>query len=139
MAASSRTMQNLHSCSGSSLFIWKAARSFRDMLNRFVIKHLEDIRHVRMALHHLLDNGLYIKAEKWKISDGMEEFSRKMENSQQLYRSMGYYYGRKKISEWQELRWFLISANCYLHIFWGYSSVAAPLTNLMKGKLYKRF
>lgn len=120
---------------------------FRDILNHYVIAYIDDIlifskthelhiQHVKDVLSRLLANQLYVKAEKcefhvastnflgYKIShQGVEMDIKKVE----------------AVTEWphpvtvKELQRFLGFANFYRRFIRNYSSIAAPLTSLLKG------
>ena len=117
----------------------------RDMLNVFVVVYLDDIlifspnetehvqhvQHVRLVLRRLLENRLYIKAEKCEFHSPSVEF-------------LGFVLEKgviranpKKVStviEWpqpadrKQLRRFLGFANYYRRFIRGYSRIAAPLS-----------
>lgn len=117
------------------------------MLNRFVVVYLDDIliysssllahiAHVKSILHRLLDHELYVKAKKYDfhkpeilflgcrigpLGVNMEEIK------------------VTAVSEWSEpdsvkqLQQFLGFTNVYLCFIQGFSFVAAPLTDMLKG------
>ena len=116
----------------------------RDMLNQFVYVYLDDIlifsrnqeehdRHVRRVLQRLLENKLFVKAEKCEFSVPSVSF-------------LGYILGRGQLAPdpakieavraWQrpgtrkQLQQFLGFANFYRRFIRNYSKVAAPLTQL---------
>uniref|UniRef100_A0A3P9I2H4 Reverse transcriptase domain-containing protein n=1 Tax=Oryzias latipes TaxID=8090 RepID=A0A3P9I2H4_ORYLA len=116
----------------------------RDFLNRFVFVYLDDIliysdnltqheQHVRQVLTRLLENQLFVKAEKCEFHVDSVQF-------------LGYIIeaGRIKpdpskieaVSSWEppinrkKLQQFLGFANFYRRFIRNYSSIAAPLTRL---------
>ncbi|KAI2659768.1 Transposon Tf2-6 polyprotein [Labeo rohita] len=121
---------------------------FRDLLNKYVIAYIDDILiysksevehvdHVRTVLSRLLENQLYIKAEKCEFHVKQTSF-------------LGYNISHegvkmdetkvKAVTEWpqpntvKELQRFLGFANFYRRFIRNYSMVSAPLTTLLKGK-----
>ena len=121
----------------------------RDMLNRSVFVYIDDILifsrsveehrvHVRQVLQRLLENRLYVKAEKRVFHVPSVSF-------------LGYIIGQGQISmdpskvsavaEWpspptrKRLQQFLGFANFYRRFIRGYSQVAAPLTALTSIKI----
>ncbi|KAL0146463.1 hypothetical protein M9458_058231 [Cirrhinus mrigala] len=120
----------------------------KDFLNKFVIAYIDDIliyskseaehiNHVRTVLSRLLENQLYVKAEKCEFHVNQTSF-------------LGYYISHQVIkmdtakvqavTEWpqpttiKELQRFLGFANFYRRFIRNYSTVASPLTSLLKGK-----
>jgi hypothetical protein len=116
----------------------------RDMLNKFVFVYLDDIlifsrtlsehtRHVQLVLRRLLENSLYVKAEKCEFHAQTVSF-------------LGYIVAEGNIqmdpakvsavTSWpvpgnrKKLQQFLGFANFYRKFIRNYSSVAAPLTAL---------
>ncbi len=121
---------------------------FRDILNCYVIAYIDDILiysktreqhilHVRNVLSRLLANHLYVKAEKCEFHVSSTTF-------------LGYRISPKGVEmdtgkvdavmEWprpttvKELQRFLGFANFYRRFIRNYSSIAAPLTSLLRGK-----
>ncbi|KAL0173711.1 hypothetical protein M9458_029679 [Cirrhinus mrigala] len=121
---------------------------FRDILNRFVIAYLDDIliysktetehiEHVKIVLSRLLENQLFVKAEKCEFHVKQTTF-------------LGYNISHqgvemddskiKAVTSWpqpstvKELQRFLGFANFYWRFIRNYSIIAAPLTSLLKGK-----
>ncbi|TKS65685.1 Retrovirus-related Pol polyprotein [Collichthys lucidus] len=119
-----------------------------DMLNRFVFVYLDDILifsktlsehvlHVQSVLHRLLENSLYVKAEKCEFHARTTSF-------------LGFIVAEGRIqmdpakvsavSSWpipesrKKLQQFLGFANFYRRFIRGYSVVAAPLTSLTSTK-----
>ena len=120
-----------------------------DMINRFAFVYLDDIfifstnpeehkTHVRLVLQRLLENRLFVKAEKCEFSCTKTNF-------------LGYVISTgnvgmdpekvKAVEEWptptdhRGLQRFLGFANYYRQFIRNYSSVAAPLTRLTSNKL----
>ncbi|KAI2645252.1 Transposon Tf2-6 polyprotein [Labeo rohita] len=121
---------------------------FKDLLNKYVIAYIDDILvyskteeehvdHVRTVLSRLLQNQLYVKAEKCEFHVHQTSF-------------LGYHISHQgvkmditkiqAVTEWprpttvKELQRFLGFANFYRRFIRNYSMVAAPLTSLLKGK-----
>ncbi|KAK3515182.1 hypothetical protein QTP70_009592 [Hemibagrus guttatus] len=121
---------------------------FRDILNKYVVAYIDDILiyskseeehqgHVRTVLTRLLENQLYVKAEKCEFHVQRTSFLGYNVSCQ------GVEMGNSKITavtEWprpttvKELQRFLGFANFYRHFIRNYSITAAPLTSLLKGK-----
>ncbi|KAI2653818.1 Transposon Tf2-6 polyprotein [Labeo rohita] len=120
---------------------------FRDMLNRWVIVYIDDIlifsdtleshiQHVRAVLQRLIDHQLYAKFEKCEFHRTVTSF-------------LGYIIGSEGVAmddkkvqavlNWppptsvKELQRFLGFANFYRRFIRNFSSVAAPLTSLLRG------
>ncbi len=120
----------------------------RDMLNRFVFVYLDDIlifskshedhvKHVRLVLQRLLENKLFVRAEKCEFHVSTVSF-------------LGYVVERgqlkpdpekvKAVAEWpvpatrKQLQRFLGFANFYRRFICDYSRTAAPLTQLTSVK-----
>uniref|UniRef100_A0A674PMU1 Gypsy retrotransposon integrase-like protein 1 n=1 Tax=Takifugu rubripes TaxID=31033 RepID=A0A674PMU1_TAKRU len=116
----------------------------RDMLNKFIFVYLDDIlifseseeehvQHVRLVLQRLLENRLFVKAEKCDFHTTSISF-------------LGFVVARGQLSpdpakvravmEWptpssrRQLQQFLGFANFYRRFIRDYSKVAAPLTRL---------
>ncbi|KAK3533208.1 hypothetical protein QTP70_013610 [Hemibagrus guttatus] len=121
---------------------------FRDLLGRGVIAYIDDIlvystsmeehvRQVREVLARLQRFRLFVKLEKCEFSRTTVSFlgyvisPRGVEMDTNKVRA---------VSEWpapttiKELQWFLGFANFYRRFIRSYSSVAAPLTSLLRGK-----
>ncbi|KAK3511603.1 hypothetical protein QTP70_011262 [Hemibagrus guttatus] len=121
---------------------------FRDIMNKYVVAYIDDIliyskseeehqSHVRTVLTRLLENQLYVKAEKCEFHVQRTSFlgynvsyqGVEMDNSK-----------IKAVTEWprpttvKELQRFLGFANFYRRFIRNYSITAAPLTSLLKGK-----
>ena len=121
----------------------------RDMLDRFVFVYLDDIlifsktkeehvHHVQAVLQRLLENSLFVKAEKCEFHSSSVSF-------------LGYVIGKGNISmdsakvsavtAWRipdsrkQLQHFLGFANFYRRFIRGYSTVAAPLTAFTSSKV----
>eukprot|EP00066_Takifugu_rubripes_P011978 XP_011601244.1 PREDICTED: uncharacterized protein LOC105416325 [Takifugu rubripes] len=116
----------------------------RDMLNKFIFVYLDDIlifseseeehvQHVRLVLQRLMENRLFVKAEKCEFHTTSISF-------------LGFVVARGQLSpdpakvravmEWptpssrRQLQQFLGFANFYRRFIRDYSKVAAPLTRL---------
>ncbi|KAK3563887.1 hypothetical protein QTP86_004832 [Hemibagrus guttatus] len=121
---------------------------FRDLLGRGVIAYIDDIlvystsmedhvRQVREVLARLQRHHLFVKLEKCDFHRTTVAFlgyvisPRGVEMNTNKVRA---------VSEWpapatiKELQWFLGFANFYRRFIRSYSSVAAPLTSLLRGK-----
>ncbi len=121
----------------------------RDMLNKHVFVYLDDIlifsrtkedhiHHVQAVLQRLLENSLFVKAEKCEFHVPSVSF-------------LGYIIGQGSIhmdpakvsavtawpvpDSWKQLQRFLGFANFYHRFIRGYSTVAAPLTDLTSSKI----
>ena len=116
----------------------------RDMLNTFVVVYLDDIlvfsrsevehrQHVRLVLQRLLENRLFVKAEKCEFHAASVEYLGHILEKGQVRADP-----RKvrAVEEWPrptdrtQLRRFLGFANFYRRFIRGFSRVAAPLTAL---------
>eukprot|EP00066_Takifugu_rubripes_P023495 XP_011612761.1 PREDICTED: uncharacterized protein LOC105417894 [Takifugu rubripes] len=120
----------------------------RDMLNKTVFVYLDDIlifsrskeepvHHVQAVLQRLLENSLFVKAEKCEFHATSVSF-------------LGYIIGQgsvemdpskvSAVTSWpvpesrRQLQRFLGFANFYRRFIRGYSTVAAPLTSLTSSK-----
>ncbi|KAI2645745.1 Transposon Tf2-9 polyprotein [Labeo rohita] len=121
---------------------------FKDLLNKYVIAYIDDILvyskseaehidHVRTVLSRLLENQLYVKAEKCEFHVSQTSF-------------LGYHISHhgvrmdatkvQAVTDWpqpstlKELQRFLGFANFYRRFIRNYSTIASPLTALLKGK-----
>ncbi len=121
---------------------------FQDLLNQFVVAYIADIliyskseaehiNHVKVVLSRLLENQLYVKAEKCEFHVNQTLF-------------LGYHISHHgvKMDELKvqavtecpqgttvkELQRFLGFANFYRRLIRHYSTVVSPLTSLLKGK-----
>ncbi len=121
---------------------------FKDLLNQSVVAYIDDIliyskseaehiNHVKVVLSRLLENQLYVKAEKCEFHVNQTSFL--------VYHIS--HHGVKldelkvqAVTEWpqpsivKELQRFLGFANFYRRFIRNYSTVASPLTSLLKGK-----
>lgn len=120
----------------------------RDFVNKFVFKYLDDIliyspditshkMHVRKVLQRLLENQLYVKAEKCEFHVDTVSF-------------LGYIFSKghyhtdptkvQAVKDWpvpsdkKQLQRFLGFANFYRRFIKNYSKIAAPLTKLTSCK-----
>ncbi|KAI4894728.1 hypothetical protein NFI96_008423 [Prochilodus magdalenae] len=119
----------------------------RDMLGHFVIAYIDDIlvyspdlpthvQHVRRVLSRLLENHLYVKGEKCEFHLGSVSFLGYVISPEGVVMD-----DRKvdAVANWpaprsiRELQRFLGFANFYRRFIRNFSSVAAPLTALLKG------
>ena len=115
-----------------------------DFLNIFVVVYLDDIlvfskaatehsRHVRQVLQRLLENRLFVKAEKCVFSSPSVEFFGHVLEEGWVRADPGKV---RAIEEWPrptdrtQLRRFLGFANFYRRFIRGFSRVAAPLSAL---------
>ncbi|CAJ1078658.1 Pol polyprotein [Xyrichtys novacula] len=116
----------------------------RDMLNRFVFVYLDDILiysrnleehvcHVRQVLERLLQNRLFVKAEKCEFHASTVAFLGFIISSGEVKMDP---LKVEAVTEWprpedrRQLQRFLGFANFYRRFIRNYSSVAAPLTTL---------
>ncbi|KAK3542589.1 hypothetical protein QTP86_031286, partial [Hemibagrus guttatus] len=116
---------------------------FRDIMNKYVVAYIYDIliyskseeehqSHVRTVLTRLLENQLYMKAEKCEFHVQRTSF---LGYNVQEYNSK-----ITAVTEWprpttvKELQRFLGFANFYRRFIHNYSITAAPLTSLLKGQ-----
>ena len=121
----------------------------RDMVNRFVFVYLDDIlifspslkehrHHVRQVLQRLLENRLYVKAEKCEFHQSTVSFLGFIVSPGQLLVDPSKV---KAVIEWprpttrRELQGFLGFSNFYRKFVRNYSTVAAPLTALTSSKM----
>ncbi|KAL0156943.1 hypothetical protein M9458_048189, partial [Cirrhinus mrigala] len=120
--------------------------TFRDMLNRWVIVYIDDIliysstlldhiQHVRSVLQRLIAHQLYAKEEKCEFHQGKVSFLGYVISSE------GVAMDKKKVNavlNWprpatlKELQRFLGFANFYRRLIRHFSTVAAPLTAMIK-------
>ena len=120
----------------------------RDFLNRFVFVYLDDIliysadllehqRHVRMVLQRLLENKLFVKAEKCEFHVTSVRFLGFIIETGQVRADPEKV---KAVTEWptpssrKQLQQFLGFANFYRRFIRNYSKLAAPLTRLTSSK-----
>ncbi|KAI3362699.1 hypothetical protein L3Q82_001766 [Scortum barcoo] len=116
----------------------------RDMLNRFIFVYLDDIlifsrslpehtQHVRQVLQRLLENQLFVKAEKCEFHVSKVSFLGFIIAPGQLHPDPSKI---KAVENWptpstrKKLQQFLGFANFYRRFIRNYSKVAAPLTCL---------
>ncbi|KAK3541054.1 hypothetical protein QTP86_012345 [Hemibagrus guttatus] len=121
---------------------------FRDILDKFVIAYIDDILvystsfeehvcHVRTVFTRLHQNHLYVKGEK------CEFYCTEIKFLGYVISQQGVEMDQTKVcavTEWlepitmRELQRFLGFANFYRQFIRNYSSIAGPLTSLLKGK-----
>lgn len=121
----------------------------RDFLNVFVFVYLDDILifsrsleehqvHVRSVLQRLLENRLYVKAEKCDFHASSVSFLGYLLAGGQVKTDP---VKIKAVVEWpildsrRQLQQFLSFANFYRRFVRNYSQVAAPLTRLTSSKI----
>lgn len=121
----------------------------RDMLNRFVFVYLDDIlifsrtpqehvQHVKLVLQRLLENRLYVKAEKCEFHVSSVSFLGFIVERGQIKTDPAKV---KAVAEWpapttrKQLQRFLGFANFYRRFIRDYSRVASPLTKLTSVKV----
>lgn len=121
----------------------------RDMLNRFVFVYLDDIlifsrtpqehvQHVRLVLQRLLENRLYVKAEKCEFHLPSVSFLGFIVEKGQIKTDPAKV---QAVTDWptpsnrKQLQRFLGFANFYRRFIRNYSKVAAPLTKLTSVKV----
>ncbi|XP_068504911.1 uncharacterized protein [Syngnathus scovelli] len=116
----------------------------RDMLDKFVFVYLDDIlifsrslpehiKHVRAVLRRLLENSLYVKAEKCEFHTSSVKFLGYVVREGSIEMDPGKV---EAVTSWpvpetrKRLQQFLGFANFYRRFIRGYSTAAAPLTAL---------
>ncbi|KAL0154822.1 hypothetical protein M9458_049085 [Cirrhinus mrigala] len=120
----------------------------KDFMNKFVIAYIDDIlifskseaehiTHVRAVLSRLLDHQLYVKAEKCEFHVHQTSFLGYQVSHQGVKMDSSKI---QAVTEWpqpstiKELQRFLGFANFYRRFIRNYSTIAAPLTSLLKNK-----
>ena len=120
----------------------------RDMLNKFVFVYLDDIlifsrsfeehvQQVRLVLQRLLENRLYVQAEKCEFHLSSVQFLGFVVERGQIRTDPAKV---QAVADWpnptnrKQLQRFLGFANFYCRFIRGYSSVASPLTSLTSVK-----
>ncbi len=119
---------------------------FRDMLDHYVIVYIDDIliysetlqehiQHVRSVLQHLIKYQLYAKLEKCEFHTTSDTFLGYIISQEGVAMDEGKVHA---VLNWplpsniKELQRFLGFANFYRRFIRGFSSIAAPLTNMTK-------
>ena len=114
------------------------------MINRFIFVYLDDIlifsqspeeheQHVQQVLHHLLENKLYVKAEKCVFHVPTVSFPGYVITQEDVQMDPA---NVPTVSQWsaptnrKQLQWFLGFAYFYWRFIRNYSRIAAPLTAL---------
>ena len=133
-------------CNSPAIFMQLMNDTFREYLDKWVLVFLDDIivysqtleeheQHLRLVLKRLRDQRLYVKLSKSEFCKGEVEF-------------LGHYVGREgirvmedkiqAIRDWprpknmKELRSFLGLAGYYRRFVKGYSSIALPISDLVR-------
>ncbi|KAK3532860.1 hypothetical protein QTP70_000258 [Hemibagrus guttatus] len=131
-----------------AVFQFMVNEIFRDLLNQCVIAYIDDIliysstqedhvRHIRTVLTHLLQNQLYVKLDKCEFHQTTLTFLGYVLSPGGLGMDQSKV---QAVTDWpvlttiKELQCFLGFANFYRHFIRNYSTVARPLTSLLKGK-----
>uniref|UniRef100_A0A3B3BMY4 Gypsy retrotransposon integrase-like protein 1 n=1 Tax=Oryzias melastigma TaxID=30732 RepID=A0A3B3BMY4_ORYME len=134
-------------CNAPSVFQAFVNDVFRDLLNKFVIVYIDDIlvysdtleehvSHVRQVLQRLIAHRLYAKQEKCEFHQTSISFLGYVISAQGVAMDQGKV---DAVLQWpqpksvRELQRFLGFANFYRRFIRGFSTVAAPLTSLLKG------
>ena len=121
-------------------------RVFHPFLDKFVIVYLDDIvvysktldehvQHLRQVFQVLRGNELYVKKEKCEFAKGQVTFLGHMVGNGKIMMDKAKV---QAIMDWEapkrvtELRSFLGLANYYRRFILNYSSMASPLTDLLK-------
>ncbi|KAI2665820.1 Transposon Tf2-6 polyprotein [Labeo rohita] len=119
---------------------------FRDMLNRWVIVYINDIliysssyaehvQHVRAALQRLIKHQLYCKEEKCEFHQEKIAFHGYIISPERVAmdeRKVNAVHNWPRPTTLKELQRFLGFANFYRRFIRGFSSVAAPLSSMVK-------
>ncbi|KAI2647858.1 Transposon Tf2-9 polyprotein [Labeo rohita] len=120
----------------------------KDFMNKFVIAYIDDIlifskseaehiSHVRAVLSRLLEHQLYVKVEKCEFHVHQTSFLGYQVSHQGVKMDPSKI---QAVTEWpqpstvKELQRFLGFANFYRRFIRNYSTIAAPLTSLLKNK-----
>ncbi|KAK3568931.1 hypothetical protein QTP86_020639 [Hemibagrus guttatus] len=121
---------------------------FQDILGKWVIAYIDDILvystsleehvcHVREVLSRLQRHHLFVKPKKCEFHKTMMTFQGYVITRQGVEMDVTKV---QAVTEWpspttvKELQWFLGFANFYRRFIRNYSSMAGPLTSLLKGK-----
>eukprot|EP00257_Ricinus_communis_P017580 XP_015576051.1 uncharacterized protein K02A2.6-like [Ricinus communis] len=121
-------------------------RVFQPFLDKFVVVYLDDIvvysktlkehiQHLRQVFHILKENELYVKKEKCEFAKPEVMFLGHIVGGGKLRMDKAKV---QAIEDWEpprkvtELRSFLGLVNYYRRFIMGYSSIASPLTDLLK-------
>ncbi|KAL0152509.1 hypothetical protein M9458_052232 [Cirrhinus mrigala] len=120
----------------------------KEFINKFVIAYIDDIliysktetehvAHVRAVLSRLLETQLYVKAEKCEFHVHQTSFLGYQVSHQGVKMDSTKV---QAVTDWpqpstiKELQRFLGFANFYRHFIRNYSTIASPLTSLLKNK-----
>lgn len=131
-------------CNAPAVFQALVNDVLRDLLNRFVFVYLDDIlvfsrnisehvQHVKQVLQRLLENRLFVKAEKCDFHKDSISFLGYIFESGQVRADPEKI---RAVAEWpiptsvKQLQRFLGFANFYRRFIRNYSRIAAPLTQL---------
>ncbi|KAI2646332.1 Transposon Tf2-9 polyprotein [Labeo rohita] len=123
----------------------------KEFMNKFVIAYIDDIliysktetehiAHVRTVLSRLLENQLYVKAEKCEFHVCHTSFLGYQVSHQGVKMDPSKV---QAVTDWpqpttvKELQRFLGFANFYRRFIRNYSTIASPLTSLLKNKAKK--
>ncbi|XP_036068023.1 uncharacterized protein LOC118598811 [Oryzias melastigma] len=134
-------------CNAPSVFQAFVNDVFRDLLHKFVIVYIDDIlvysdtfeehvSHVRQVLQRLITHRLYAKGEKCEFHQTSVSFLGYVIRAQGVAMDQGKV---EAVLRWpqpstvRELQRFLGFANFYRRFIRGLSTIAAPLTSLLKG------
>ncbi|KAL0204373.1 hypothetical protein M9458_002391, partial [Cirrhinus mrigala] len=122
---------------------------FREFLHRFVVVYIDDIliysrnmaehrQHVQQVLHKLRQHNLYLKLEKCEFHKPSVQFPGYIISAEGVQMDQGKIHA---IQDWpqpssiKELQCFLGFSNFYRRFIKDYSTITAPCTCLLRGKL----